>query len=147
MNVNTSAAASTRPGDMFTVLAPITTSSKAAMINAGSTGGKKIIDHIYRSNLQTASGSATATNTGVINGGDGVTQLLVFGLGSQNALIPNSMLEAPTYGNAEASYIYNRLLVVFEVTATKATFRAILGADGDLVDDMSQRLQSSSTAL
>jgi type IV pilus assembly protein PilA len=151
LNLNTaSVSSSLRPGDLFTVVAPISTSTPIAIVNSASTGGKKIIDHIYRGNLLTGTTTASQGVSGTINpsstgAADPNTQLVVFGLGPQNALIPNSMLEAPTYGNAEAQYIYNRLLVVFEVTASKATFKAILGADGDTLDDMSERLQNGAT--
>ncbi|HEX4131798.1 MAG TPA: type II secretion system protein [Pirellulales bacterium] len=134
-----------RPGDMFTTAMPVT-GAALATINAGSSGGKKIIDHIYPQNLQpTGSGSGTINPTSTISGD---TQLIVFGLGPQNSLVPNSMMEAPTYGNDDALYVYNRLLAVFELTgfaggSAKCTFRTMLGGDGDLISDMSQALQTS----
>lgn len=133
---------SSRPGDMFTTPETISTTTKLAIVNPGTSGGKKIIDHIYRQNLQPGmtSGTINPDTSGV---GDGVSQLIVFGIGPQSALVPNSMLEAPTYGNVNAQFIYNRLLAVFELTASKVTFKGVLGCDGDLLDDMSVHMNNA----
>ncbi len=146
LTVNTSSTSGvSRPGDMFLTPTAIATGLTLATINTQSTGGIKIINHIYRSNLQTGS-----TLSGTINptGTAGDTQLIVFGLGPQNSLVGNSMIEPPTYGEVNAQYIYNRLLVVFELTgfssstaSSSVTFKAVLGADGDLLDDMAASMQ------
>jgi hypothetical protein len=135
--MNLTSTSSSRPGDMFTTPVTISASTPVAIVNAS--GGKKIVDHIYRQNLQAGATSGTIPAN---------TKLVVFGVGPQNSLIPNSMLEAPTYGNANATYIYNRLLAVFEVATSssgsvKVTFKGILGTDGDLLDDMSVNMQNA----
>ena len=42
------------------------------------------------------------------------------------------MVEAPSYANVDATLVYNRLLALFEVTATKATFKGVVGTDGTI---------------
>lgn len=141
---NLTASSTGRPGDMFTTATPISTSTKFAVINSGTANGKKIIDRIYRHNQLAGTGVSGAIGSTIANpAGDPSAQLLVVGLGPQNALIPNSILEAPTYGNANATYIYNRLLVVFELTASKVTFKAVLASDGDMLDDLNINMQTS----
>ena len=143
-DLTSAAATSGRPGDAFTTVAPISTSTKCAVINKASDSGKKIIDRIYRKNQIATTGVSGAIAPTVTNpAGDTTAQLVVFGLGPQSAMIPNSMLEAPTYAGANAQYLYNRLLVVFELTASKLTFKTVLGADGDLLDDLTVNLQTS----
>jgi type IV pilus assembly protein PilA len=143
-NVNTTS--SLRPGDMFITPAPIsgTASVTVAVVNSASSGGKKIIDHVYRQNQQTGGTSGSLwDSTGAIDTAGNV-KLVVFGLGPQSKMIPNSMMEAPTYGNVNAQYIYNRLLAVFEINEkNRITLKAVLGADGDLLDDMSVHLHNS----
>ena len=122
-----------RAGDVFTVPVTLSATTPYAVVDSSNTAGAKIADHVYRQNLRTGGVSGTIP-TG--------TQLVVFGCGPQNGLIPNSMVEAPTYSNANAQYVYNRLLVVYELTASKVTLKAVLGADGDLMDDMSVNMQT-----
>jgi prepilin-type N-terminal cleavage/methylation domain-containing protein len=145
LNVSSAAASttsSTRAGDVFLSATTISASTPIAVINKSTTAGKKIIDRIYRYNQ--VSGNSGAINSSKLSPtGDTTTQLVVFGLGPQNALIPNSMAEAPTYGNVNATYVYNRLLAVFEVTATAVTFKTMLGCDGDLLDDLTINMQNS----
>lgn len=121
---------------MFTTPVTLSTSTPVAIIDNTTTGGKKVVDHVYRANLR------AGTTPGVSGTLPSGTNLVVFGCGPQNGLVPNSMIEAPTYANANAAYVYNRLLVVFEVTASKITFKAVLGSDGDLMDDMSVNMQT-----
>ena len=135
-----------RPGDSFTTGVTISDSTRFAVINSSSASGMKIIDRIYRVNQM--SGNVTGVRGAIAStitnpAGDSSAQLIVVGLGPMNALIPNSMMEAPTYGGANANFIYNRLLAVFELTSTKITFKAMLGADGDLLDDLTIHMQGS----
>lgn len=137
------AASTNRAGDMFTTTTPIAAGTTLAVINSTSDSGKKIIDRIYRKNQLAGTGVSGAIAPTTANpAGDATAQLIVFGLGPQSALIPNSMMEAPTYSSANATYIYNRLLVVFELTSSKVTFKTVLGADGDLPDDLSVNMQT-----
>jgi len=126
-HVNTSAAAGARPGDMFTVTDTIASGDTVATVNPSSSGGMKIIDHIYRENLKSGGTSGT------IPAG---RKLVVFGFGPQNKVIGALMHEAPLYPNVDHSLIYGRNLVVFEVGGARATLKAVLGADGDLLDDL-----------
>jgi prepilin-type N-terminal cleavage/methylation domain-containing protein len=133
--LNVTTTSTDRPGDMFTTPVLLSTSTKLVVVNNSNSDGMKIIDHVYRQNKLAGATSGTLPAN---------TQLVVFGLGPQNALLTgNSMMEAPTYGHVNAQYIYNRLLVVFELTASKVTFKAVLGADGDLLDDMSVKMQTA----
>lgn len=146
LNVPSGAATATpRAGDAFNTPVTITTGMQLAVINKASTGGIKIIDRIYRNNQLASpngvSGAIASTPTNPT--GDTAAQLIVFGLGPQSSLIPGSMMEAPTYAGAHATYVYNRLLVVFELTATKVTFKTVLGADGDLLDDLTVNMQTA----
>ena len=137
------AGSTNRAGDMFTTATPIAAGTTLAIINPTTNAGKNIIDRIYRKNQVAGTGVSGAIASTTANpAGDANAQLIVFGLGPQSALIPNSMMEAPTYSSANASYIYNRLLVVFELTASKVTFKTVLGADGDLPDDLSVNMQT-----
>ena len=68
----------------------------------------------------------------------------MFGVGPLNSLIPNSMMEAPTYGQANATYVYNRLIVIFQLTRRPAvsTYKGCVASDGDLLDDISVNMQT-----
>lgn len=137
------AASTNRPGDMFTTATPLAAGSTLAVINPATTAGKKIIDRIYRKNQLDGTGVSGAIAPTTANpAGDATAQLIVFGLGPQSAMVPNLMMEAPTYSNVNASFIYNRLLVVFELTSSKVTFKTVLGADGDLPDDLNVYMQT-----
>ena len=121
-----------RPSDMFTLSTPIAAGSKVAVVNSGSSGGINIINHIYRQNLSSG-GTSGALPTGKV--------LVALGFGAQNGLIGSLMLEAPMYPNVDTSLVYGRNLALFEVSTTSATTRAIfkgvVAADGDLLDDLS----------
>jgi prepilin-type N-terminal cleavage/methylation domain-containing protein len=127
LQVTTTAAASVRPSDMFTTAAPFADGDTVATVNPASSGGIKIIDHIYRTNL--------ANNTpGVIPSG---RKLVVLGFGAQNQVIGSLMPEAPLYPNVDHQIVYARNLVVFELgNGSRAVLKAVLAADGDLLDDM-----------
>ena len=114
---------------MFGATGSVATTQSVAVLNPASTRGKKIIDHIYPAN--SLDGNA---NTGVL--ASGVNKLVVFGFGPHNAMVGKMVSEAPIYANVDPALVYNRLLVVIELTNTKATVRTILGADGDLISDM-----------
>src|SRR5262249_5816276 len=90
LSVNTAAASSIRPGDMFTVPVTVATGGAVAMLNPATSGGKKVIDHVYRANLRSGGVSGTIPSG---------AKLVVFGFGPQNAMIGKSVMEAPTYGN------------------------------------------------
>jgi hypothetical protein len=136
-NLSTSTSETKRPGDMFNTPTSISSGSSVAFVSAS--GGQAIVDHIYRDN-KLSTGTPGLMPTGKV--------LVVFGLGPNNNLVQGhtnslknfSMLEAPTYSNVDATITYNRLLAVFEIDTTgstpKATFKTMLGTDGDLIDDM-----------
>jgi prepilin-type N-terminal cleavage/methylation domain-containing protein len=126
-NTSTSVSASARPSDMFTTSDTLADGDTVATPNAGSSGGRKIIDHIYRANL------GSGGTSGAIPAG---RKLVVFGFGSQNKVIGSLMHEAPLYPNVDHQLVYGRNLVVFEVGGARATIKAVLGADGDLLDDL-----------
>jgi hypothetical protein len=122
---------------MFTLPNAISSSTTVAIVNPSSSGGQKIIDHVYRDN------QVNTGNTGVVPGGG---KLVAFGLGSHNEMIGKTLMEVPTYANVDSTLVYNRNLVLFEVgpgasgSSTKVTFRGVLGADGDLIDDMASSM-------
>jgi prepilin-type N-terminal cleavage/methylation domain-containing protein len=122
------ATTATRPGDMFTATSPVAVGSTVAVVSPLSTAGAKIIDHIYPANK--LNGGA---NSGIIPTG---SKLVAFGFGPQNAMVGKMVSECPAYPNVDPAVTYNRLLVIIEVTATKATVRTVCGADGDLISDM-----------
>lgn len=133
---------SARAGDAFTVPAPITSSTTVAVVNAGSAAGRKIIDRFYRQN------SVTGGVSGTVNGDSTNNKLVVFGVGPLNSLIPNSMMEAPTYGQANATYVYNRMLVLFQLSTNASTgnvsvtYKGCVASDGDLLDDVTVNMQT-----
>jgi len=126
----------TRPGDMFNVPVAIAEDTPVAFVST--TNGKKIIDHIYRDNLKAGGTSGKI--------GDGTKVLVAFGFGPHNAMIGKTMLEVPSYPNVDATLIYGRNLVIFEIpigtstSTARAVFKAVVGADGDLIDDMAASL-------
>ncbi len=66
---------------------------------------------------------------------------MVVGIGQHNSMIGTWMREVPEYRNLDVTLTYNRLLAVFELAtnssgSTKVSFKTVLGADGDLIDDM-----------
>lgn len=131
-NVDAATTASIRPGDSFNTPASIASGATVAIVNPATSGGMKIIDHVYRQNKIVGATPGTLPAN---------TQLVVLGLGIHNDLIGKWMLEAPVYSNLDATVTYNRLLVVYELVtsttaASKVNFRAVLGADGDLMDDL-----------
>jgi prepilin-type N-terminal cleavage/methylation domain-containing protein len=112
-----------RPGDRFNTPVTLSTSTPVATVVS-----KKIIDHVYRDNLVTGGVSGTLP-TG--------KRLIAFGFGPHNVIVGKSMLEVPFYPNVDPTLYYNRNLVIFEVGTTgRAAFKAVVGADGDLIDDM-----------
>jgi prepilin-type N-terminal cleavage/methylation domain-containing protein len=117
-----------RPGDRYRVTTPLAVGQVVCVPNPATSGGAKIIDHIYRDNLKTG-GTSGALPTG--------KRLIAFGFGPHNALVGKSMLEVPYYPNVDPTLVYNRNLVIFEVgTSGRAVFKAVVAADGDLLDDM-----------
>jgi len=119
--------ASKRPGDVFTTTRTIADSAPAVFINNTSAAGRNIIDRVYRDNQKPGGTS------GAIPGGN---KLLCLGFGPLNKLIGSMMLEAPAYANVDSSLIYNRNIVLFEVGGSKALFKGVVAADGDLLDDL-----------
>lgn len=119
-----------RPGDKFNTPVTLTVGTPVAIVST--TNGKKIIDHIYRDN------SKSTGVSGTIPAGK---RLIAFGFGPHNAMIGHTMLEVPAYPNVDSTLIYNRNLVIFEVGTTgRAVFKAVVGTDGDLIDDMAASL-------
>jgi prepilin-type N-terminal cleavage/methylation domain-containing protein len=141
-NLDAGSSASTRPGDSYNTTAALASGQTVAMISP--TNGTKIIDHIYRQNKLVGGTSGAMPNTSTTT-----YRLIAFGLGPHNAMIGKWMLEAPIYGNVDATVTYNRLLVVYELATTtstgavKVSFRAVLGTDGDLMDDMAASVNKS----
>lgn len=127
---------STRPGDMFNTAAPIVVDMWVPIINPSTSGGQKIIDHIYRDNKKTGGLPGTIPTAN--------TKLVAFGFGPHNVMIGKSMVEAPSYPHVDSTLVYGRNLVIFEVTATKCSFKAVVGADGDLIDDMASSMNKDS---
>jgi prepilin-type N-terminal cleavage/methylation domain-containing protein len=120
-----------RPNDRFLTTVPMTGTPTVAVINSTSTAGKKIIDRIYRENQK-----SPATLSGNVAGGT-TKKLLALGLGPQNEMIGKLMMEAPQYANIDASIVYGRNLVLFEIGGSdKPIFKAVIAADGDLLDDL-----------
>jgi prepilin-type N-terminal cleavage/methylation domain-containing protein len=125
-----------RPGDMFVtrrVLA-IGDTPKAVFVNKTSTSGQKIIDSCYRDNGRKGT-------TGLIYDASGTDvtasrQLLAVGFGPLNDMVGKLTMEAPAYANVDSSLIYNRNIVLFEVGGSKALFKGVVAADGDLLDDL-----------
>jgi len=119
-----------RPNDMFLETSSIADGSVVAVINSGSDSGKKIIDRVYRENQK------SPTTSGNVAGGT-TKKLLALGLGPQNEMIGKLMMEAPQYANIDASIVYGRNLVLFEIGGTaKPIFKGVIAADGDLLDDL-----------
>ncbi|MCE9607498.1 MAG: prepilin-type N-terminal cleavage/methylation domain-containing protein [Planctomycetia bacterium] len=164
---NLQSSSSARPGDMFNVKTSVAGSTPTvAIINPSSSGGKKIIDHIYRDNLLSTgtSGALTgSTSTSTDGSVETVTstKLIVFGFGPHNALIGKTMVEVPNYPHVDATLVYNRNLVVFELATTtknttsggsttssstaKVAFKAVVGADGDILDDLNTSMSKDAT--
>jgi prepilin-type N-terminal cleavage/methylation domain-containing protein len=118
---------SKRPADAFTTTRTLADGAPAVFINNTSAAGRNIIDRVYRDNQKTGGVSGT------IPGGN---RLLALGFGPLNKLVGSLMLEAPSYANVDSTLIYNRLLVLFEVGGSRATFRGVVASDGDLLDDL-----------
>lgn len=118
---------SKRPSDAFTQQVPVASSLPVAVVNNSNAAGMKIIDRVYRTNM-TQTGSSGATPSG--------TRLLAVGLGPQNAMVGKLMMEAPYYPNVDQTYVYGRNLVLFEIGGSRAIFKGVLGADGDILDDL-----------
>jgi hypothetical protein len=120
-----------RAGDMFIVETPIAAGT-FAVVNASTDSGKKIINHFYRDNEKKNTTGLFYDNTGTA-----VTRKLVaLGFGPMNKLIGTLMLEAPAYANIDQTLVYNRNLALFEVGGSKALFKGVVAADGDLQDDL-----------
>lgn len=122
-----SLAAQKRPGDMFTTSRTLSGTPAAVFVNDATTSGKNIIDRVYRENLKPGG------TPGVVPNG---RRLLALGLGPMNEMIGKLTMEAPAYANVDSSLVYNRNIVLFEVGSTKAVFKGVVAADGDLLDDL-----------
>lgn len=142
-NTTGSGQTAARAGDAFNVPVTLTTGSSqtVAVVNAGSANGRKIIDRFYRVN------GVAGGVSGTVNGNSTTNKLVAFGVGPLNSLIPNSMMEAPTYGQANATYVYNRMLVLFQLSTSSSgtvsvTYKGCVAADGDLLDDVTVNMQT-----
>lgn len=142
---NTASGPTARAGDAFTIAAPITagtTTLTVAVVNSGSANGARIIDRFYRQN------SLAGGVSGTVNGNSANNKLVAFGVGPLNTLIPNSMMEAPTYGQANATYVYNRLIVLFQLSTNtttgtvSVTYKGCVASDGDMLDDVTVNMQT-----
>jgi len=133
-NVNTAAAASVRPSDMFTAAGSLAAGNPVAIVNTGSSGGKKIIDHVYRDNLKP--GGVSGTLPFVSGSTTERVKLIALGFGPLNQLVGKMMLECPMYPNVDHQLVYARNLVIFEVGNSRAVFKTVVATDGDLIDDM-----------
>lgn len=133
-NWTTPTSLSQRSGDLFTTSAPVAEGSVVAIVNSGSVAGRKIIDRVYRDNLKTGGTS------GNVAGGT-TRKLMALGLGPNNEMIGKLMMEAPQYANIDAQAVYSRNLVLFEIGGTgKPIFKAVIAADGDLLDDLTTHM-------
>jgi type II secretory pathway pseudopilin PulG len=134
----THASNSTRPSDAFISPVTLTTSGggnyAVAIVNETSANGKKIIDRVYRDNIAKGTNglfynAASTTVTG--------RHLMAVGLGPQNTMVGKLMLEAGYYPNVDLTYVYGRNLALFEIGgSSRAIFKGVIGADGDLLDDL-----------
>ncbi|HZE97523.1 MAG TPA: type II secretion system protein [Planctomycetota bacterium] len=126
-----------RPGDRFNTPVVIAVDTPVATLDP--VNGKKIINHIYRDNLKLdADGNAIPGNDGKIPTGK---RLIAFGFGPHNAMVGKTMVETPAYPNVDPTLTYNRNIVIFEVGTTgRAVIKAVVGTDGDLLDDMATDL-------
>jgi prepilin-type N-terminal cleavage/methylation domain-containing protein len=122
--------ASKRPGDVFTTARELASGAPAVFVNETTTAGINIINRIYRQNQRVGTNPGTS---GDIPDGH---RLLAVGFGPLNSLIGTMALEAPAYANVDSSLIYNRNIVLFEVGGSKALFKGVVAADGDLLDDL-----------
>lgn len=121
-----------RPGDRYRVTTPLAAGQLVCIPDPATSGGRKIIDHIYRDNLKSTGTSGTLPSG---------KRLVVFGFGPHNVMVGKTMLEVPFYPNVDPTLVYNRNLVIFEVgTSGRAVFKAVTAADGDLLDDMAADL-------
>jgi len=117
-----------RPGDRYRITTPLAVGQVVCVPDPATSGGRKIIDHIYRDNLK---------STGVSGTLPAGKRLIVFGFGPHNVMVGKSMLEVPFYPNVDPTLVYNRNFVIFEVgTSGRAVFKAVTAADGDLLDDL-----------
>ena len=126
-------AATKRPGDMFTTEAALA-EGPCAIVNAASSSGQNIINHFYRDNAKKGTTAQFYDASGNVLTG---RKLVALGFGPMNKLIGTLMLEAPSYSNIDQSLVYNRNLALFEVGGSKALFKGVVAADGDLQDDLS----------
>jgi hypothetical protein len=129
----THASNSTRPSDAFITAVTLTTGTKVAIVNESTTNGRKIIDRIYRDNIAKGTNGVfyDATSTAVTG-----RHLIALGLGPQNAMVGKLMMEAGYYPNVDLTYVYGRNLALFEIGGSRALFKGVVGADGDLLDDL-----------
>ena len=130
-----------RPGDMFVTKRLLSSSTgtggtgtvPAVFVNASSSSGINIINHFYRENAKNnTSGSFYDASGAVVTG----RKLLALGLGPMNDIVGKLTMEAPSYANVDSSLIYNRNIALFEVGGSKAVFKGVVAADGDLLDDL-----------
>lgn len=123
-------AATQRPNDRFLTASTVAAGAVVAVVNSGSANGRKIIDRVYRDNQKPGGVS------GNVAGGT-TKQLMALGLGPNNEMVGKLMMEAPQYANVDASTVYGRNLVLFEIGGTdKPIFKGVIAADGDLLDDL-----------
>jgi len=131
-HANPALAATKRPGDMFTIETALAEGA-CAIVNTGSSAGRNIINHVYRDNAKKSTdGQFYDTSGNTLTG----RKLVALGFGPMNKLIGTMMLEAPSYSNIDQSLVYNRNLALFEVGGSKALFKGVVAADGDLQDDL-----------
>lgn len=134
---------SARPSDAFITRAELavtstdsssgTTNFAVAIVNESSAAGMKIIDRVYRDNIaKGTNGKFYDSKSEQVTG----RHLLAVGLGPQNAMIGKLMLEAGYYPNVDLTYVYGRNLALFEIGGSRAIFKGMVGADGDLLDDL-----------
>jgi prepilin-type N-terminal cleavage/methylation domain-containing protein len=126
-NVTASLVAGKRPADVFTTPATMADGTPVAVVNGATSAGRNIIDRVYRDNQKPG-----GTSGAIPNG----NKLIALGFGPLNKLVGTLMLEAPSYANVDSSLIYNRHLALFEVGGSKAIFKGVVAADGDLLDDL-----------
>ncbi len=123
---------STRPSDAFISPTTLTGGTYVAIVNSGNSAGKKIIDRVYRDNIKLGT-SGTVYNSSSVST---TNKLMAVGLGPQNAMVGKLMLEAGYYPNVDLTYVYGRNLILFEIGGSRAVFKGVVGADGDILDDL-----------
>ncbi|MBL9083179.1 MAG: prepilin-type N-terminal cleavage/methylation domain-containing protein [Planctomycetales bacterium] len=137
-DVTSSLLTSKRPGDVFTTTRSINvdtgaTTAVAVIVNPSTPEGINIINRVYRENGKNGTNGQFYDAAGVAQAN---RKLVALGLGPQNELIGKLAMEAPSYANVDATLVYNRNIVLFEVGGSKGVFKGVVAADGDLLDDL-----------